>query len=108
MKHPRTNATNPNLYHFPIIIGTYSKRQGRAAARPAYPAAQQRRPTHWSDGFRSLVVAAPGTGALRFMRWILLFILIRLKIILIGVTGASAPGAASRCSAAGGPDWHQD
>jgi hypothetical protein len=29
-------------YHFPKIISTYSRRQGRAAARPSYPAAQQR------------------------------------------------------------------
>jgi hypothetical protein len=35
-------------YHFPIIIGIYSRR-GRAAARPSYPAAQQRRPTHCTD-----------------------------------------------------------
>ena len=52
-----------DLYHFPVITGTYSKRWGRAAcsrsigaARPSYPAAQQRRPTHCTDCFRELVL----------------------------------------------------
>lgn len=53
---PRITRMNPDSYHFPMIIGTYSRRQGRAAcsrsigaARSSSPgsAAAPPNPLHW-------------------------------------------------------------